>query len=113
MRHLQLLVCFGALLVSGIANAEVGASVRAGTLGLGIELNLGLAETLNLRLGYNTYNYDDTIEDTDVRYQGEIKLRNSTALLDWHAFHGGFRFSFGAVMTDTKVEATGEPTAAA
>jgi hypothetical protein len=110
MRHLRLLVCLGALLVSGIASAEVGASLRAGTLGIGVELNMGLAETLNLRVGYNTYDYDDTIEDTDVRYKGEIKLRNPTVLLDWHAFHGGFRFSFGAVITDTKIEAIGEPT---
>lgn len=111
MRYLQLLVCFGALLGSAVANAEVGASLRAGTLGLGLELNVGLAETLNLRLGYSTYDYDDTIEETEVTYDGEIKLRNPSALLDWHAFGGGFRFSFGAVATDTKIEATGRPTA--
>jgi outer membrane protein assembly factor BamA len=111
MRYLRLLAYFGALLVSSIASAEVGASLRGGTLGLGVELNVGLTETLNVRLGYSTYNYDDTIEETEVTYDGEIKLRNPSALLDWHAFGGGFRFSFGAVATDTEIEATGRPTA--
>lgn len=110
MSYLRLLVCLGALLTSAVANADVGASVRAGTLGLGLEFNVGLAETLTLRLGYSTYDYDDTIEETDVTYDGEIKLRNPSALFDWHAFGGGFRLSFGAVATDTKVEATGRPT---
>lgn len=110
MRYLRLLACFGALLISAMAHAEVGASLRGGTLGLGLEFNVGLTETLNLRLGYSTYDYDDTIEETEVTYDGEIKLRNPSALLDWHAFSGGFRFSFGAVATDTKIEATGRPT---
>ena len=110
MRYLRFIACFGALLIGGMANAEVGASLRAGTLGLGLEFNVGLTETLNLRLGYSTYDYDETIEETEVTYGGEIKLRNPAALLDWHAFGGGFRFSFGAVATDTKIEATGRPT---
>jgi hypothetical protein len=110
MPYLRLLVCLGALFTSAMASAEVGASLRAGTLGLGLEFNVGLTETLNLRLGYSTYDYDDTLEETEVTYDGEIKLRNPSALLDWHAFGGGFRFSFGAIATDTKIEATGRPT---
>lgn len=110
MRYLRSFVCLGALLISATASAEVGASLRAGTLGLGLEFNVGFTETLNLRLGYSTYDYDDTIEETEVTYDGEIKLRNPSAILDWHAFHGGFRLSFGAVATNTEINATGRPT---
>jgi len=91
------------------ASADVGVSLRAGTLGLGAEFNVGLTETLNLRLGYSLYDHDETIEDTDVTYDGELKLRNATALFDWHAFNGGFRFSFGAVGAGTEVHVVGRP----
>ena len=110
MRHSRTLVWLGILFFSTFANAEVGASLRAGTLGLGAEFNVGLTETLNLRLGYSAYDYDDTLEETDVTYDGEINLRNPSLLFDWHAFNGGFRLSFGAVITDTKITATGRPT---
>lgn len=110
MRYFRCLIGICALGISGVASAEMGASARFGTLGLGLEFNFGLTEKLNLRVGYSAYDYDDTIEDTDVTYEGDIKLRNPAALLDWHAFNGGFRLSFGAVFTGTKIQATGEPT---
>jgi len=109
-KMLSAAVAVASLAWSMAASADVGVSLRAGTLGLGAEFNVGLTETLNLRVGYSLYDHDDTIDDTDVTYDGELKLRNATALLDWHAFNGGFRFSFGAVGAGTEVDVVGEPT---
>lgn len=95
----------------GTANADVSLGLRAGTPGIGLELGIGLTETLNLRLGYAAYDYSTEIEDTDVTYDGDLELRNPSALLDWHAFGGGFRFSFGAVGASTKAVGTGVPNA--
>jgi hypothetical protein len=63
-----------------------------------------------LRVGYSLFDHDEKLEDTDVVYDGELSLRNATALLDWHVFGGGFRLSFGAVGASTKVEVVGTPT---
>lgn len=113
MNKKALLLCtLGAgTLLTQSALAEMGAAVRAGTYGLGVDFDIGLTETLNLRLGYNTLNYDRTIEDTDVRYDGELKINSPSAILDWHAFGGGFRFSVGAVGTSRKIEVNGTPAA--
>jgi hypothetical protein len=110
VKILSVVLAMSSLGWSLAANADVGVSLRAGTLGLGADFNVGLTERLNLRLGYSLYDYDETLEDTDVTYEGELKLRNASALLDWHAFGGGFRVSFGGVGAGTEVDVVGQPT---
>lgn len=100
-----------AFAAAGSARADVALAVRGGTLGIGAELAIGMTEKLNLRLGYSAFDYSTEIEDTDVTYDGDLELRNPSALLDWHAFSGGFRFSFGAVGASTKAVGTGVPNA--
>lgn len=93
------------------ANADMAVAVRAGTFGYGADFDVGLIEdVLNVRLGYNTFDYSKTVEDTDVTYDGKLKIGAASAILDWHAFHGGFRLSLGAVQKGPKVDVTGKPT---
>jgi len=91
------------------AQADVGIGLRGGTMGFGADLDIGMTEKLSLRLGYNFLNYDYEVEDTDVTYDGEMKIGSFSALLDWYAFGGGFRFSLGAVSSGPKVEVDGTP----
>jgi hypothetical protein len=88
--------------------AEMGMGVRGGTMGFGLDFDVGLTEKLNLRLGYNFFDYDDTLEDTDVSYDSTIKISSFSALLDWHVA-GGFRLSAGAVGSGPKLEVVGTP----
>lgn len=98
-------------LAANAASANVGVGVRAGTFGFGAEFDIGLLEKLNLRLGYNTFSYDETVDDTDVRYDGTLKINSPSAIFDWHPFGGGFRLSFGAVGKGPKIDITGTPAA--
>ena len=96
-------------LAANAASASVGVGVRAGTFGFGTEFDIGLLEKLNLRLGYNTFSYDETVDDTDVSYDGTLKINSPSAIFDWHVFGGGFRVSFGAVGKGPKIEIDGTP----
>jgi hypothetical protein len=98
-----------AALSSG-AQAGVGLGLRAGTSGYGIDLDIGIVEKLNLRIGYGILSYSGTIENTDVVYDGELDMNNASVLLDWHPFGGGFRFSFGAVGPGLTADVVGKPT---
>lgn len=91
------------------ALAEVGMGLRGGTMGYGVDFNVGLLEKLNFRLGYNYFNYSQTVEDTNVNYDGTIKINSISGVLDWHAFGNGFRFSLGAVGAGPKVDIVGTP----
>jgi hypothetical protein len=93
---------------SASAAGVVGA-LRLGTLGVGVDANFGLTEQLNLRVGYSAFNYSDTLSSNDLDYDGDAKLRTATALLDWHPGGGGFRVSFGAVGSNTKVDVKANP----
>lgn len=96
---------------AGTARADVALALRGGTLGFGPEIAIGLTDSLNLRVGYAMFDYGTEIEDTDVTYDGDLELRNPSALLDWHPGGAGFRVSFGVVGASTKVVGTGVPNA--
>ena len=91
-------------------SAEMGMGIRAGTLGGGLDFDISLLEKWNLRLGYNYLSYDQTVDDTDLRYDGTIKISSFSALLDWQ-IAGPFRLTFGAVGSGPKIEVVGTPTA--
>jgi hypothetical protein len=94
-----------------LADTQAGLAIRAGTLGLGADLDVSLTEHLNARIGFAGYNVNRTVADTNVTYDGKLKLRNPSALLDWRVFGGGFRVSIGAVVSSTKIDAIGKPDA--
>ena len=110
MRISTAALCAAIMCTSSAALADTAIALRGGTLGIGLDLDFGLTESLTLRVGYSGFNYDDTVDDSDVRYDGELQLRNASALLDWHAFGGGFRLSFGAFGAGSKVDVVGVPT---
>lgn len=84
--------------------SNVALGVKAGTLGLGGELTVGLASMFNLRLGLSgfNYSYDDTYDDVD--YDADFDLFSGSALLDWHPFAGSFRLTAGLMLNDSQVD---------
>jgi hypothetical protein len=92
-----------------MAHADVGMGLRAGTLGFGADVDIGMNDKLSLRFAYNFLDYDRTIEDTDVTYDGKLKISSFSGFLDWHVFGGGFRLSLGAVGSGPKFEVDGTP----
>ncbi len=91
------------------ARAETGIGLRAGTMGLGVDFDISLLEKLNFRLGYNGLNVNKDVSDTDVNYDGEIKISSFSGLLDWHVAGGGFRLTGGLVGSGPKINVVGAP----
>lgn len=84
--------------------AKVAVAAKAGTLGAGAELTLGIAPRLNARLGANAFNYSDRREASQIEYDAEARLRTATGLLDWYLLGGGFHLTGGLVYNDSTVE---------
>jgi hypothetical protein len=106
------LVALSFIFLGTPGRAEVAIGAKAGTLGLGAELTVGLSPQVNVRLGVNGYNYEDEgREVSDIVYDAEANLRTATALLDWHPGGRGFRLTAGAVYNDTSVEGSSLPPA--
>ncbi|MEA2601864.1 MAG: hypothetical protein QOF89_2856 [Acidobacteriota bacterium] len=107
-------VLFGVLLLaaSAAARAEMAITAKAGTLGGGVELTVGLSPQVNVRLGGNAFDYtDNDREVSGIFYDATAHLRTAEALLDFHPGGRSFRLSAGAIYNDTKVDGSSLPPA--
>ncbi len=90
--------------------ADVGVLLKAGTLGAGLDVSVGMSESLGLRLQANALSYDKDITESDVDYNADFDLKSAGLLLDWHPFSGVFRVSAGAYWNGNEATAVGRPT---
>jgi hypothetical protein len=89
--------------------ADVAIGAKAGTLGLGVEMTVGLGRQWNGRLGVSGFNYSDRREASDIEYDAEARLRTAAALLDFHPGGRGFRLTGGLAWNGTEVEGSSLP----
>jgi len=91
--------------------ADSGAGLKLGTLGLGLEYEHRLTESLSGRLGFNALNFSHTVTSDDNDYDGDVQLRSFSALLDWYPSSGsGFRVTAGALYNGNEVDLTATDT---
>jgi hypothetical protein len=110
MRTTRFAIAALALAAAGSAQAA-GIGVRAGTTGLGADVAWSVAPTLSARLGYSGLKWDrDVTTSSGIRYDGELKLSNFNALLDFSPL-GPFRITGGFIFNDNKFDAVGTTSA--
>ena len=91
--------------------AAVAVGAKVSTLGFGAEATLGINDYLNLRVPFNTFNYDyDDKDGGDVAYEGKLKLNSFGAQLDVHPFKGSFYLTGGLFANGNKINAKAETT---
>jgi hypothetical protein len=103
MRMIRYAVMAAALTAAGSAQA-FGVGVRAGTTGLGADVAWGIAPTLSARLGYSGGSFGYDVDTDQVNYDGDVKLSNVNALLDFAPLGPLFRISGGFIFNDNKVD---------
>src|SRR6185312_10429086 len=91
------------------ANSSFAVAVRAGSPGIGLDLDLGLSPSLGMRVGFAGFNINHTVNTSDVDYDGRLKLKTVTGLLDWYVFQGGFHLTAGVAGNGTKLDVVGQP----
>ena len=91
------------------ASPDFAVAVRAGSPGIGLDLDLGLSPSFGMRVGVAGFNTNRTVNTTDVNYDGRLKLRTVTGLLDWYVFQGGFHLTAGVSGNGTKLDVVGQP----
>lgn len=103
------LACLAAPAASPAATPDWAVAVRAGTLGAGLDLDLGLSPSFGMRVGFAGFNINHNVDTTDVDYNGRLQLRTVTGLLDWYVLDGGFHLTAGVAGNDTKLNVVGQP----
>ena len=77
------------------APAQVGISIRAGTLGVGGELSLRPNRYLGLRFGGNYLSFTRSAIVSGIAYDLTPKLESGSGILDLHPFGNSFHLSGG------------------
>lgn len=90
--------------------AGIGVGLKAGTLGLGLDLSKSLSDKFDLRLNINQYDFDHSGTESGIDYDMNLKWQNTGLMLDWHPFGGGFRMSAGYVLNSNKISMAALPT---
>lgn len=88
-----------ALVFSSAANAddsEWGVGLKAGTLGLGLEGRWSGLPYIDLRVGVNSYTYEDRSREANVLYDAELDLETFYLTANFHFPLSPFRITAGA-----------------
>ena len=78
---------------------HVGLGVRLSTLGAGAEAAVSLTNRLNLRRGFNLFQYSRRFSHDGISYKGKLNLRSGEAHLDWYPLGYAFHLSPGCSST--------------
>lgn len=110
MKKITLIAAAGLMFgASSMASAEMGVGVKAGTLGYGAEFTLGLTESLNARVGLNSYSYSETATQDDIKYDMDLDWRTTGAFLDWHPMKNSFRLTVGYIQNGNDISMDAKP----
>ena len=97
------------------AYADVTINGKVSTLGLGMEVAFPMAQSIDGRIGLNTFKYNlnktSTSNGLSTDYNGDLNLSSLEALADWHPFAGSFRMSGGLIYNNNSLNMTARPTA--
>ncbi len=93
--------------------SDVAIGVRAGTLGLGVEVSKLLVSHVGLRVGGDFASFTlKNQKQTDISYDVKLKWQAFSALLDFYpAARGSFHLTGGLITNPVKITGTGLPTA--
>jgi hypothetical protein len=103
-------------LTPAIAMADAGMmsdktiNAKVSTLGAGVEVAFPIRESVDARIGFNTfsYNFNKTAASatTSTNYSGKLDLQSFQALADWHPMAGSFRVSGGLIYNNNSFNMT-------
>jgi hypothetical protein len=66
--------------------SKFGIGLKISTLGVGLEAAVPLMAKLNVRSGVNFFQYDHSLTNDGIHYDGRLQFRSAEAHLDWYPF---------------------------
>lgn len=93
---MKAILAVAALCVSGAANAGFGVGFKAGTLGLGLEGRWSPIPWLDIRAGFNKFDYEDDGFYASVDYQATLALDTTFLAANFKFPLSPFRVTVGA-----------------
>src|SRR5882672_8198425 len=103
------ILAFALAVLPAMAMADTSVGVRAGTLGLGVEVSYPISQRFGLRINADSYKYSRTFNQDGIDYDGKATLKTASLLADFYPFANNFRLSVGPVYNGNKLGLTSQP----
>ncbi len=103
------LTVFGVAPAAKAAPGDVALGLKAGTLGVGLELTMEAMKNVNVRFGGNYFKISTEVEVEGNDYDLDLKLNSYTALADWFVTDGSFRVTAGAFINENGLNGAALP----
>lgn len=98
-----------ALAAFGVSSSLLGQGValapKVGSTGAGADLTIGIARSVNLRLGAQGWTRDETRTEQEIEYDARLRLLSGQVLFDLHPGGRGFRVSAGVFINGNELTA--------
>jgi hypothetical protein len=109
MKNILMVILTAVIVLSGMKSyaSEEGKfafSLKAGTLGGGVEGIARLNPRFNAKAAFNYFEYDYDSTKDDIDYDLDIELLTAGILLDWFMFGNSFRMTGGFFSNDNQVD---------
>ena len=115
MRKIYLLIALLALPIWAYAddseNGSFDVGVKAGTLGVGVEVNYPINSMLTVAVGVNKYTTNSNETTADIDYNADLNLQTVSVLVNFHPFSGSFRITAGAMLNGNEIKMEADPNA--
>ncbi len=85
------------------------AALKAGTLGIGVDISRAINDKFALRLNLNGFKLNRTETLDQVSYDASLKLLTAGLLADYYPFENAFRMSAGAYYNGNKFNGVATP----
>lgn len=117
MRKVSSILAATALIAFGVnVNAsemgEIAVGIKAGTLGLGVEVNYPVSPRLTMTAGINTFSRSMTDTTDGIDYDVDFNLRTIALLANFHPFAGSFRLTGGIMINSNELKMEAKPNGA-
>ncbi len=84
--------------------------LKAGSLGVGIEISTPINENLSIRFNINGASYSRSETEQEIDYDGDIDFLNAGLMLDYYPYvDSGFRLTGGAYYNGNELSAVATP----
>jgi len=94
---------------AAIGETSYNVALKAGTLGLGLDISHMYTENFGLRLNINGLQYNDNRDVSGINYDTDLKLFTAGLLADYYPLENNFRVSAGVYYNDNHADGTYTP----
>ncbi|MDH5512691.1 MAG: hypothetical protein OEY27_05685 [Gammaproteobacteria bacterium] len=116
MRNRVITVCATLMLLypaAAVQAGDTGVNMKAGTLGIGVEISRSFSDRFSIGVGFNSYDHKTTDEASGINYDFIFELQSAAVLANFHPFGGTFRFTGGVLFNNNELDLTGKPSGSA